>query len=83
MKRIASIRNDIKRIDDLSEFNQNQVSVLTALYMVGEIFTGEFKRYKISDGKCKLLRSKSGQKESDIAKPKYNTEVFKFSKKKN
>ena len=52
--------------------------MLTALYMVGEIFTEEFKWYKISDGKYKLLRSKSDQKESDIAKPKYNTEVFKF-----
>ena len=51
LKRIASIRNDIKRIDDLDEFNQSQVNVLNALFMVNQIFTGEFKWYKISDGK--------------------------------
>ena len=37
--------------------------------MVDKIFTREFKWYKISDGKYKLLKSKSDKKESDIAKP--------------
>ena len=51
--------------------------MLNALFIKDEIFTGKFKWYKISDGKCKLLKSKSDQKELDITKPKYNTKMFK------
>ena len=58
LKKIANIRNDIERIGNLDEFNQNQVNVLNALFMVDECFTGEFKWYKISDGKYKILKSK-------------------------
>ena len=74
-KKIANIRNDIERIGNLDEFNQNQVNVLNALFMVDECFTGEFKRYKISDGKYKILKSKSVQKESDIAEQKSDIKV--------
>ena len=74
-KKIANIRNDIERIGNLDEFNQNQVNVLNALFMVDECFTGEFKWYKISDGKYKILKSKSVKKESDIAKQKSDIKV--------
>ena len=77
LKKIANIRNDIERIGNLDEFNQNQVNVLNALFMVDECFTGEFKWYKISDGKYKILKSKSDQKESDIAEQKSDIKVFK------
>ena len=60
MKIITDIRNDIKRLD-LDELNTNQIKVLNALLMVDEVFTGELKWHKISDGKYKLLRSKSNQ----------------------
>ena len=40
--------------------------------MVDEIFTGEFKWYKLSDTEYMLLRSKTNQKESDIVKQKSN-----------
>ena len=49
LKIITDIGNNIKRLDDLYEFNSNQVKVLNALFMVDEIFTGEFKWYKLSD----------------------------------
>ena len=74
-KKIANIRNDIERIGNLDEFNQNQVNVLNALFMVDECFTGEFKWYKISDGKYKILKSKSAKKESDIAEQKSDIKV--------
>ena len=74
---IANIRNDTKMIDDLGQFNQSQISVLNAVFMVDEVLTREFRWYKISEVKYKLVRSKGGQKESDIAKSKYHTEVFK------
>ena len=77
MKKIANIHNDIKRIDNLDEFNQNQVNVLNSPLIVDEIFTGEFKWYKMSDGKYKLLKSKSDQKASDIVERKSDIEVFK------
>ena len=70
LKKITSIRNDIKRIDDLSEFNQNQVNLINALFIVDEIFTGGFKLHKMIDGKCKLLKSKSDQKESYLVRRK-------------
>ena len=70
LKKITSIRNDIKRIDDLSEFNQNQVNLINALFIVDEIFTGGFKLHKMIDGKCKLLKSKSDQKESYLVRHK-------------
>ena len=44
--------------------------MLNALFMVDEIFTGEFKWYKLTDSRCKLLISKSNQKESDMAEQK-------------
>ena len=74
-KKIANIRNDIERIGNLDEFNQNQVNVLHALFMVDECFTEEFKWYKISDGKYKILKSKSVKKESDIAEQKSDIKV--------
>ena len=43
--------------------------------MVDECSTGEFKWYKISDGKYKILKSKSVQKESDIAEQKSDIKV--------
>ena len=46
------------------------MKVLNALFMVDEIFTGEFKWYKLTDSRCKLLISKSNQKESDMAEQK-------------
>ena len=70
LKKITSIRNDIKRIDDLSEFNQNQVNLINALFIVDEIVTGEFKLHKMIDGKCKLLKSKSDKKESYLVRHK-------------
>ena len=70
LKKITSIRNDIKRIDDLSEFNQNQVNLINALFIVDEIVTGEFKLHKMIDVKCKLLKSKSDQKESYLVRHK-------------
>ena len=36
--------------------------MLYAFFMLDEIFTGEFNQYKIIDGPCKLLKSKSDQK---------------------
>ena len=42
LKIIIDIRNNNKRFIDLYEFNPNQVKVLNALFMVNEIFTGEF-----------------------------------------
>ena len=56
---ITDIRNDIKRINDLVDFNENQVKVLNSLFIVDKIFTRELKWYKIIDSKYKLLRSKS------------------------
>ena len=49
--------------------------MLNALFMVDECFTGEFKWYKISDGKYKILKSKSVKKESDIAEQKSDIKV--------
>ena len=77
LKTIANICNDIETIDDLDEFNQKQVSVLNALFLLDEIFTGEFKWYKLIDGKYKLLRSKSNQKELDVVEKKPDIEKFK------
>ena len=56
---ITDIRNDIKRINDLVDFNENQVKVLNSLFIVDKVFTRELKWYKIIDSKYKLLRSKS------------------------
>ena len=55
LKIITDISNDIKRINDLDDFNENQVKVLNALFMVDEIITGELKWYKLTDGGYKLL----------------------------
>ena len=63
LKIITNIRNNIKRLDHLYEFNPNQAKVLNAIFIRGEIFTGEFKWYKLSDNGCTLLRSKSDKKE--------------------
>ena len=59
----------------MDDFNENQVKVLNALFMVNEIFNGELKRYKLLDDGYKPLRSKSNQKKklkkkSDIAERK-------------
>ena len=59
LKMITDIRNDIKRINDLVDFNENQVKVLNSLFIVDKVFTRELKWYKIIDSKYKLLRSKS------------------------
>ena len=56
LKTITNIRNNIKRINDLNEFNSNQVKLLNALFMVDEHFAGEFKWYKLSDTGYTLLR---------------------------
>ena len=55
LKIITDISNDIKRINDLDDFNENQVKVLNALFMVDGIITGELKWYKLTDGGYKLL----------------------------
>ena len=55
LKIITDISNDIKRINDLDDFNENQVKVLNALFMVDEIITGELKWYKLTDSGYKLL----------------------------
>ena len=70
LKMITDIRNNIKRLDDLDEFNSDQVKVINALFMLDEIFTEMFKWYKLSDTGYTLLRSKSDKKESDIVKQK-------------
>ena len=75
MQIIAIIRNDIKRINDLDEFNPNQIKVLNALFMVDEIFTGELKWYKLNDDRYVLLRSKSDQKESDMVEQKSDEQL--------
>ena len=75
LKRIASIRDDIKIIDDLGEYNSNQIKLLNALFMVDEIFTGERKWYKLTDNGYMLLRSKSDKKESDIAEQKSDEQL--------
>ena len=46
----------------MDDFNENQVMVLNALFMVDEIFTEEFKWYKLTDSGYALLRSKSNKK---------------------
>ena len=74
---MTDIGNEIKRMNDLEDSNQNQVKVLNALFMVDEIFTGELKWYKLVDDKYKPLRSKSNQKESDMAEQKSDIAVFK------
>ena len=51
LRRITNIRNDIKILDDLDNFNENQDKVLNAYFMVDEIFTGELKWYKLIDDK--------------------------------
>ena len=71
LKIITDIRKNIERLHDLNEFNPNQVKVLNALFMVNENFTGEFKWQKLSDTEYTLLRSKSDQKESNIAKQRF------------
>ena len=70
LNKMAGIRKNIKRLADLNEFYPNQVKVINALFMVDEISTGEFERYKLSDDGYILLRSKNDQKESDIVKQK-------------
>ena len=42
LKMVTDIRNNIKRLDDLDEFNSDQVKVINALFMLDEIFTGKF-----------------------------------------
>ena len=54
----------------MDDFNENQVKVLNALFMVDEIFTRELKKYILTDDGYKLLRSKSNKKKSDIAERK-------------
>ena len=71
LKIITNVRDNIKRLSDLNEFNPNQVNVINTLFMVDEIFNGEFKWYKLSDDEYILLRSKSYQKES-IVKQKFD-----------
>ena len=51
LRRITNIRNDIKILDNLDNFNENQDKVLNAYFMVDEIFTGELKWYKLIDDK--------------------------------
>ena len=68
LNKMAGIRKNIKRLAALNEFYPNQVKVINALFMEDEIFTGEFKRYKLSDVGYILLRSKSDKKELDIVK---------------
>ena len=58
LKTITNIRNNIKRINDLNEFNSNQVKLLNALFMVDEHFAGEFKWYKLSDTGYTLFKIK-------------------------
>ena len=58
LKMITDIRNDIKRIIDLVDFNENQVKVLNSLFIRDKTFTRELKWHKIIDSKYKLLRSK-------------------------
>ena len=67
---MAGIRKNIKRLADLNEFHPNKVKIINAVFMVDEIFIGEFKWYKLSDVGCILLRLKSDWKESDIVKQK-------------
>ena len=43
LKKMTNIRSDIKRFGNLDSVNQNQVKVLITLFMVDEIFTGNFK----------------------------------------
>ena len=65
----------ILRLDDLDYFNENQVKVLNALFIVDEIFTGELKWYKLTDSGYVLLRSKSNKKKSDIAERKSDEQL--------
>ena len=58
LKIITDIRNSIKRINDLDDFNQDQVKVLNVLFMVDETVTRKCKWYKLTDGKYKLLKPK-------------------------
>ena len=46
-RRITNIRNDIKRLHDLDNFDENEVKVLNAIFMVDDIFTEELKWYKL------------------------------------
>ena len=59
LKTITSIRDDIARLYDLDDFNENQVKVVNALFMIDEIFTRELKWYKLTDKGYILLRSKN------------------------
>ena len=43
LKIITDIRNSIKRINDLDDFNQDQVKVLNVLFMVDETVTRKCK----------------------------------------
>ena len=60
LKIISNIRIDIKRLNDLADFKENQIKVVNALFMVN----GKFNWYEIAH-KGYVLRSKSNKKESD------------------
>ena len=73
---ITHICYDIKRINDLDDFNENQLKVVNDFFMVDKMVTGELNWDKLTDGGYKLLRSKIYQKESDKAEQKSDIEVL-------
>ena len=73
---ITHICYDIKRINDLDDFNENQLKVVNDFFMVDKMVTGELNWDKLIDGGYKLLRSKNYQKESDKAEQKSDIEVL-------
>ena len=67
---MTNIYDNIERLDGLNEFNSNQTKVIILFFMIEEIFTGEFKQYKLSSTKYWLLKSKSDKKKSSMVEQK-------------
>ena len=75
LKTMTNIHNNIERLDGLNEFNSNQAKVINTLFMVEEIFTVKFKRYKLSGTKYLLLKSKSDKKKSGMVEQKFDKQT--------
>ena len=81
LKIMTDIGKNIERLDDLNEFNLNQVKVLNALFMVDKIFTGETKVFRENNkGEFYLFESKSNDSDN---KKESNKERQKFAEQLN
>ena len=64
-KKMNDVRSDILKKSNQESFYENQALTLNTLFLVDEIFTGEFKQYKLINDKYELFESKRNQEESD------------------